>query len=95
LVVSLWTDPSPVKAELDACSSMAVYPSLVTASTHVVSFGREHVPDAAALFVASFNALREDVSALSDTFADTARVAERLENMSGFAALDDGGWWGI
>jgi hypothetical protein len=31
----------------------------------LVSFGREHVPDAAALFVDSLEALRQDVSALS------------------------------
>jgi hypothetical protein len=55
-----------------------------------MQFGREHVSDAAAVFVASFDALRDDVSGLSDALADTAMVAARLADMSGFAALEDG-----
>ena len=65
----------------------AAYPSLVV---HVVPFERRHVADAAALFVTSFNALRRDVSGLSDAFADEAAVAARLADMAGFAALDAG-----
>jgi hypothetical protein len=67
-----------------------VYPSPMTSSIQVVPLGREHVPDAAALFGASLEALRNHVSGLSDALADTARVAARLADMSGFAALERG-----
>jgi GNAT superfamily N-acetyltransferase len=56
----------------------------------LVPFRREHAPDAAAMFVASLDALRNDVPALSGALAATATVADRLADMSGFAAVEDG-----
>ena len=63
---------------------------VAASSIQVVSFEREHISAAAALFVASFDALREHVWGLSNALADTATVAARLADMSGFAALEDG-----
>jgi GNAT superfamily N-acetyltransferase len=62
----------------------------VASTVEIVTFERGHVPEATALFAASFNRLRDCVPGLSDAFAKTATVSERLDDMSGFAALADG-----
>jgi GNAT superfamily N-acetyltransferase len=59
-------------------------------AAHVVPFGHEHVADAAASFATSLQTLRTDVPALPDALADAGAVAERLADMSGFAAVEDG-----
>jgi GNAT superfamily N-acetyltransferase len=56
----------------------------------VVGFERRHVQEAAALFVASLEALRAEVPALSGVLADRARVEAELSRMRGVAAIEDG-----
>ena len=51
-------------------------------------FAREHVAQAAALFVDSLGALRSEVPALPGELANVEAVAERLSTMRGVAALD-------
>jgi ribosomal protein S18 acetylase RimI-like enzyme len=61
----------------------------VGSEIEVVGFEHEHVAEAAAIFVASLNALRADVPVLPGTM-DAAVIADKLGDMTGFAAIRDG-----
>jgi ribosomal protein S18 acetylase RimI-like enzyme len=67
-----------------------VYASSVESGIQLVEFEGKHAREAAALFVASLNALRENLSVLPGTMTNAATIADKLCDMTGFAALRDG-----
>ncbi len=69
----------------------------------IVQFRKEHLEEAAALFVAKFKQLRQTIPVLPDAMEETRQVVERLSNLfdisPGVAALENGqvvgyiGWY--
>jgi GNAT superfamily N-acetyltransferase len=56
----------------------------------IVPFSARNIPEAAQWFVASLEALRREVPALSDQMCALPVVAERLAGIEGVAAIEDG-----
>jgi GNAT superfamily N-acetyltransferase len=56
----------------------------------VESFDERHARDAATIFVTALDGLRRDVPSLSGELADVALIEEKLSEMRGFVALEDG-----
>jgi ribosomal protein S18 acetylase RimI-like enzyme len=61
---------------------------------HILPFQKEHIPQAAALFVHSFKTLRRSQSLLPDLMEDRQRVSEKLDQLvnasCGVVAVEDG-----